>query len=266
MSYEIDQVKGCQEIFYHLIKFHELSAENNERLYKLYVENEEIQNLVKLQGEVADSRIERYGNVVYLIPHEDNYCLGFTKTELKQYLCKSGATDKDYYLAQFVILVLLTEFYDGQGSSSRTRDFMRVGELQNSISERLKEGCSRMKEEDELREGLAFTDMQAAYESLRSDENGKRAKTTKEGFLNNILLFLQKQGLVEYLERDDTVITTPRLDNFMDWDILNEKNFKRVERVFAENREFEKTDTEELVHDKLEKPERDNSEKIDSEE
>ena len=46
----------------------------------------------------------RYGDVVYLIPREDNTFLGFSKAQLKQLLCKSGGTDKDYYLSQFVIL------------------------------------------------------------------------------------------------------------------------------------------------------------------
>ena len=59
--------------------------------------------------------IERYGNVVYLIPKEENNFLGFSKQQLKTALCKSAATDKDYYLSQFAILTLLVEFFDGQG-------------------------------------------------------------------------------------------------------------------------------------------------------
>lgn len=54
--------------------------------------------------------IERYGNVIYLIPKEENNFLGFSKTQLKAVLCKSNGTDKDYYLSQFVILTLLVEF------------------------------------------------------------------------------------------------------------------------------------------------------------
>ncbi len=235
MAYELDSIKASQEIFYHLIKYNELSSSSDERLYKLYTENEEIQNLVKMQGEAADCKAERYGNVIYLIPGEENYCFGFTKSELKKILCRSGATDRDYYLSQFVILVLLTEFYDGQGASSKTREFMRVGEFQNCISQRLSEGCERLSEEDEVREGLAFSDMQVAYESLKSDEEGKKTKTTKEGFVHNILMFLQKQNLIDYIERDDMIITTPKLDHFMDYNILNEKNYNRVLQVLEGN-------------------------------
>ena len=231
MAYELEDVKTSQEIFYYLLENHELCEETESLLYKAYTEQEAIQNLVKSQGELANSMIERYGNVIYLIPKEENNFLGFSKSQLKNTLCKSGATDKDYYLSQFVILTLLVEFFDGQGSSSKTRDYIRVGELQNSISKHLKEGAENAGEEEE--DGIAFSDILEAYEALRSDDKGSHARTTKEGFLHQILTFLQKQGLIEYVEQDEMVKTTKKLDNFMDWNLLNQNNYQRIRRVLG---------------------------------
>ena len=232
MAYEFEAIRSSQEIFYYLLEHHELCEEEEPLLYKAYAEQEEVQNLVKSQGEIADCDVERYGNVIYLIPKEENNFLGFSKAQLKSVLCKSNATDKDYYLSQFVILTLLVEFYDGQGSSSKSREYIRVGELQNSISERLKEGAGNSLEEEE-KAGIAFSNMLEAYEALKSDEKGSRAKTTKEGFLYYILTFLQKQGLVEYVEQDEMIKTTKKLDSFMDWNLLNQNNYKRVLRVLG---------------------------------
>lgn len=233
MAYEMDTIRTSQEIFYYLLEHHELREEEENLLYRAYTEQEEIQNLVKSQGEIADSSVERYGNVIYLIPKEENDFLGFSKAQLKAVLCRSNATDKDYYLSQFVILTLLVEFYDGQGSSSKSREYIRVGELQNCISGRLKEGAEHISEEEEEREGIAFSDMMQVYEALRSDDRGSRARTTKEGFLHNILLFLEKQGLIEYVEQDEMVKTTKKLDSFMDWNLLNQNNYRRVLRVLG---------------------------------
>ncbi|MCI7739791.1 MAG: DUF6063 family protein [Lachnospiraceae bacterium] len=232
MAYEFEAIRSSQEIFYYLLEHHELCEEEEPLLYKAYAEQEEVQNLVKSQGEIADCNVERYGNVIYLIPKEENNFLGFSKAQLKSVLCKSNATDKDYYLSQFVILTLLVEFYDGQGSSSKSREYIRVGELQNSISERLKEGAGNSLEEEE-KAGIAFSNMLEAYEALKSDEKGSRARTTKEGFLYYILTFLQKQGLVEYVEQDEMIKTTKKLDSFMDWNLLNQNNYKRVLRVLG---------------------------------
>lgn len=231
MAYEMEEIRIGQEIFYYLLEHHELSEESLEQLYRAYAESERIQNLVKSQGEIAECDVERYGNVIYLIPKEDNTFLGFSKAQLKQILCKSDGTDKDYYLSQFIILTLLAEFYDGQGATSKTRDYMRVGELQNCVSKRLKEGAERIGKEGEEECGIAFSDMAEAYEALRSEEKGFRKKTTKEGFLYHILSFLQKQGLIEYVAADEMIKTTKKLDNFMDWNLLNQNHFLRVKRV-----------------------------------
>ncbi|MEY8376320.1 DUF6063 family protein [Lachnospiraceae bacterium 56-18] len=233
MAYELEEIRISQEIFYYLLEHHELREEEEIQLYKAYTEQEEVQNLVKSQGEIAQSRIERYGNVIYLIPREENHFLGFSKAQLKAALCKSSGTDKDYYLSQFAVLTLLVEFFDGQGSSSKAREYIRVGELQNCISARLREGAQSMDEEEEEQGGIAFSDMLEAYEALRSDDKGSRAKTTKEGFLHHILLFLQKQGLIEYVEQDEMIKTTKKLDNFMDWNLLNQNNYHRVLRVLG---------------------------------
>lgn len=237
MAYELDDIKTSQEIFYYLLENHELQEEEELLLYRAYTEEEEVQNLVKSQGEIAGSTIERYGNVIYLIPKEENNFLGFSKSQLKSALCKSNATDKDYYLSQFVILTLLVEFFDGQGSSSKAREYIRVGELQNLVSGHLKEGAENLDDEQEELAGIAFSNMYEAYEALRSDEKGSRAKTTKEGFLHHILVFLQKQGLIEYVEQDEMIKTTKKLDSFMDWNLLNQNNYQRVLRVLgvAEN-------------------------------
>ncbi len=231
MAYEIGEVRLSQQIFYYLLEHHELRKEEEQRLYRAYTEEEAVQNLVKSQAEEALSTVERYGNVIYLIPKEENVFLGFSKAKLKEVLCKSTGTDKDFYLSQFVILTLLVELYDGQGSSSRSRDFMKVGELQNTLSERLKEGVEHTSEEEEEQKGIAFRNMQEAYEALRSDDKGSKARTTKEGFLHAIFVFLEKQGLIDYIEQDEMIKTTKKLDNLMDWNILNQNNYQRIRKV-----------------------------------
>lgn len=233
MAYEFETIRASQEIFYYLLEHHELNEEDERQLYRAYTEEETVQNLVKSQGEAAGSHIERYGNVIYLIPREENDFLGFSKAQLKAVLCKATATDKDYYLSQFVILTLLVEFFDGQGSSSKTREYIRVGELQNCISKRLKEGALSVAQDEEEQAGIAFSNMLEAYEALRSDDKGSRARTTKEGFLHHILIFLQRQGLIEYVEQDEMIKTTKKLDNFMDWNLLNQNNYRRVLRVLG---------------------------------
>ena len=68
MAYELDEVTTSQMIFYYLLQNRELREDEETQLYKAYTEDETVMSLVKEQGEVAESNIERYGNVIYLIP------------------------------------------------------------------------------------------------------------------------------------------------------------------------------------------------------
>ena len=105
-------------------------------------------------------------------------------------------------------------------------------ELLNILSQRLKEGVENAEEEDQ--NGIAFSNILERFEALKSSDKGNKSKTTKEGFIYAILNFLEKQGLIYYIEADDTIKTTSKLDNFMDWNILNKNNYHRVLRALGE--------------------------------
>lgn len=227
--YNIEDIKLANNIFYYLLKNKEINEEDSPEYFRNYCEREEIINLVKQQGEAFNVKIEKYGTTIYLIPNEDNNFLGFSKNELKKELCKSNATDKDYYLSQFVILTLLVEFYSSQGRDSKSRDSLRGGEFLNIISDRLKEAVER-EDLEKIQEdsGIAYENIYEKWEGLRSSDQKNKQKTTKEGFISNILKFLENQGLINYIEHDDIILTTSKLDNFMNFNILNKNNYERV--------------------------------------
>ena len=154
------------------------------------------------------------------------------KAILKKVLCKSGANDKDYYLSQFVILTLLVTFYNSQGISSKSRDYIKVGEFLNIVTDRLNDGVEKSKEISE--NGIAFSNILERFEALKGSDRKSISKTTKEGFINTILDFLDRQGLIQYIKADDMIKTTKKLDSFMDWNLLNRNNYTRVLKALGE--------------------------------
>lgn len=235
MAYSIEDIKASQNIFYYLLENRELREAKDRELYRQYLENKSIYELVKSQADSADCTIARYGTTVYLIPNEDNVFLGFSKAELKEQICKSNPTDADYYLAQFIILTLLIEMYDSQGESSQSVDYIKGGRILNCVSERLYRGAQKQKEEENegIKPEVSFVMLYEAFEGLGSKE-GSTARTTKEGVLHRILTFLEKQGLIIYVKVDDTIKATDKLTNFMDGNLLNQNNYDRVKRVLGE--------------------------------
>lgn len=233
--YTSEQISSAADIFYYLLQQGELTADNEKEMYRTYCENEEIMSLVKLQGQRCKCSIQKYSGVIYLIPNEDNDFLGYSKAELKKELCRSNANDKDYYLSQFVILTLLGEVYGSTGKSSKSRNFIKFGELLNIITKKLEAAVSNENIDDiEKKGGIAFTNISEKWDALKSSEKASTSKTTKEGFVNAILNFLEAQRLINFIKEDDMIIPTPKLDNFMDWNILNKNNYERVQDAFLE--------------------------------
>ncbi|MBZ9635024.1 DUF6063 family protein [Clostridium sp. FP1] len=232
--YNIDDINTSNKIFYYLIQSGELSEEKEKDLFRMYSESEQVMNLVKIQGENSGCKVEKYSGVIYLMPSEENDFLGYSKGALKKELCKSNCNDKDYYLSQFVILTMLVEFYGSQGRTSKSRDFLKGGELLNIISNRLKESMEKENlEEQQIKTGIAYTNILERFEALKSSDKQTTSRTTKEGFIYTILNFLENQGLINYVQADDMIITTSKLDNFMDWNILNKNNYQRVVKAFG---------------------------------
>lgn len=233
--YDVQTISKAMQIFYYLLQNGELSIDDNKELYRFYNENENIVNLVNIYGVECGCQIERYNGIIYLLPNDDNEFIGFSKAELKKILCKSGATDKDYYLSQFVILSILNTFYNSSGRTSKSRSFIKFGDFMNLISENLKTASEYENVESlENTSGIAVSNVWEAWEALKGSDTKTTSKTTKEGFLRGIIKFLDQQKLIEFIEEDDMIKPTPKLDNFMDWNILNRSNYDNIIKAFEE--------------------------------
>lgn len=236
MSYNLEEIEASQAIFYQLLHKRELKEKDNRELYLKYCQSKEVCFLVTNQAKAADCSVSRYGDTIYLIPNDENTFLGYSKAELKKILCHAKAKDIDYHLSQFVILTLLVELYDSQGQSSASAGYIKVGKLFDCVVKRLEEGAKLQEEKEENPEipyEVAYREMLNAFQALKSKE-GSAERTTKEGFVSEILKFLEQQKLIAFIKADDEIKPTPKLTHYMDGNLLNTNNFGRVRKVLGE--------------------------------
>lgn len=229
MGYLLEEIRLSNKIFYYLLQNNKLEKEEEE-LYKIYSENENVMELVHALGEDSECYIKKYNGIIYLIPSEDNDFLGYSKGELKRELCGSNSTDKDYYLSQFIILTFLVTMYGARGQTTNIRERIKLGEFINIVTDKLNEGVKQSNEDS----GIAFNNILERFEALKSSDEKKRSKKTKEGFIYSILKFLEEQELITYVEADEIIFPAKKLNSFMDWDILNKNNYDRVLKAFKE--------------------------------
>lgn len=238
--YNIEDIQKSSEILYYLLEHGSLDIDSNFELYQA-ANDDNIYHLLKNMGSSFNSVVERFSGVIYLIPNTDNNVLGYSKVELRKRLCKSDSNNKDYYLSQFVILIILSLFYSSKSKSSNIRSFLRLGDLINAISDEFKTFDSiEDKQGFEIDSNVSLQAILSKWSSLTDIDNLKN-KGTKNGFVLNIISFLEENKLVEYTRDTEVIRVTNKLTNFMDWHILNNNNYKRVMDAFekAKNGEYD---------------------------
>lgn len=222
----------AMEIFMHLLEKGSLSADKNRELYDEFVK-EKIMALVKMYAEKANCEARLINNTVYLIPCEDNKFLGYTKAELKSDMLKSNATEQDYYLANFIILTLITSFYNASAGLLKSRFQIKYSEFENLIGSRLMQADDyRDIEVLEDETQIAYNSIIDKWNSLKATETKGQSKTTKTGFVLSVIKFLSNQGLVSYYEKDEIIKTTTKMDDLVNAIVLNKSNFKKIEESF----------------------------------
>ena len=235
--YTLEDIRTSQEIFYVLLQNYQLSEKKHSVLFEEYEKNPSVREILNQQGKAADSEIVRYQDTIYLIPLEDNHFLGYTRTELKRELCKSNAVNEDYYLSQFVILLILVHFYDGEGSDSRISEYLIFDDLQEQVSKQLQMGAEREKDVDEAEREINFSKLLEHYEALKSEDELSWKRSTKEGFIKRILIFLERQGLLIFIEEDRMIKPSEKLDRFMNRNLLNRSNLVHIREMLGEGYE-----------------------------
>lgn len=221
-------LEKAMRIYYFLLREGELSFENNKELYIDYSDSE-VRELLEVLARESEVLIERYNQVVYLIPGEDNDVIGIKDMEVQKVI-SYDARKVDFYLSQYIMTLLIMTFFNGKGSFVKSRDFIRIGDLEEIVTTRLTYARSRKNIEREQEEAMFnITSMYEQWSALPIDEPGKRK--TKYGYLRSVWTFLEKQGLLIYDTAEEEVRPTAKFTNLMMYHFLNGERIEIIEKI-----------------------------------
>ena len=217
-------------IYYFLIKEGELSFDNNKELYLDYSDSE-VRNLLEIMARGSNVSIEKYNQVVYLMPDEDNDVIGIKDMDLQKVI--SYDTRKiDFYLSQYIITIIIMVFFSGRGSFVKSRDFIRIAELEEIITSRLSYTNSKKNIDREQEEAmLNITGMFEHWNALQIDEQGKRK--TKYGYIRSVCGFLAKHDLLIYDAIEEDIRPTNKFTNLMMYNFLDSSRLEIIEKILS---------------------------------
>lgn len=201
----------------------QLKKSDDPALFSLYrTEYLEMREYVNSLAMENDCDVVAGEEAIYLIPHEKNFNLVYTKAELRQEL-KCAGNEEQYALSMVAILVLIATMYSGQSpASSRVREVIRPSFWESEITKTL----TQLGETNPQMKALG-----EAWQAKPNAENNNEFKRTKEYLLKCVMSFLEKESLAIYREESDTLQVTERLTILVDRYLLNVNNLGRLASI-----------------------------------
>jgi len=239
MAYSLDEIKKATDIYVYLLEKGELKSELNKELFNVYSE-QNIKEILDGMAQQSDIYIRQIVDSIYLIPNVDNEFLGYKRSELKTAILgrQSEFRLEDYYLAIYVIILILAEFYGGKGATQKIRDSIELNLIENIVSQRLEPLTKKDVTELERETKLAISVIANLWFSAGNDDDYAKIRTRK-WYIKKVCEFLKKERLVNILD-DINVVPTKKLDRLVMNHLLDVErlveintilNLKEVEEV-----------------------------------
>lgn len=223
-------LEKAMSIYYFLIKEGELTFDNNKELYLDYSDSE-VRSLLEIMARESSVSIEKYNQVVYLIPDEENDVIGIKDMDLQKVI-SYDARKIDFYLSQYIMTIIIMVFFSGKGSFVKSRDFIRIAELEEIITSRLSYANSKKNIEREQEDAMFnITGMFEHWNALQIDEQGKRK--TKYGYIRSVCGFLAKHDLLIYDAIEEDIRPSNKFTNLMMYNFLDSSRLEIIEKMLS---------------------------------
>ncbi len=215
MEWTKKDITDAFRIFFTLLKDGIIEEDNTELRYA-FQRSEVRQLLEDIIEKEAEVKIFYAKGNIYLTPGLDNRFFGYKNIELRKKMKLNNNTE--LYLTYFVILVLISKFYNSEDKSLASRQFLPIDELEKSITSYIEDVRDRENDEieeieDELKINLnsiseVWMDIPPFDDTIK---NLRRAKNNRISFLIKIMDFLEEESLIQVLE-DYTIRPLPKME------------------------------------------------------
>ena len=225
----MEYVKSAIKIFKLLLAQGEISKREQSFLYSEYLESE-VQEVLSFFEEEFECKLLNFDDTIYLVPNINSQIIGIQPGELRRFF-GSSATNKDVYLAYYIMMFIFYEFYSGKNKDPKKTDFIQVSHLINHLDERFDRLEKMDKEEMEHLQDEYSINLASCMEiwlNLLVDHETKRK--TKIKTVEGVVKILEEHKLAYLVENQ--IRTTKKLDVLMRQYYLNADRVKLISEAF----------------------------------
>lgn len=211
MEWNREDVQLAFRLFMNLLK-EGLVAEEKRELHYAYQRPAVREIIEEVIEEEAQVTIFELKGTLFLTPGVNNTFLGYKNAQLRDAM--NLENNSHLYLAYFIILCLLSSFYNSDDQSMAARQFLTLFDLEKAVTEQLEQILQEEEEvvtEQEKTLGINLSSAAQIWHHLPPfDDRLKKLKMGKNNrisFILRILTFLEDEGLISLLEEDQIFLT-----------------------------------------------------------
>jgi len=225
----METVKSAIRIFKLLMINGEINRKEHFDLFNEYIDVD-VQEILGIFEDEFSCKILYFDNIIYLVPEIDGFLLGAKPSEFRAYFA-SNATQKDVFLAFYIMMYILYEFFSGSNINPKKIDFLQINHLITKLDERFE----RLDKLDEKQ----VADLEEEFEinirsnieiwnALFTDHETKRK--TKFNIIKNACRILEEHNLLYIVENQ--IRTSSKLDTLMQQYYLHSDRVKVINNAF----------------------------------
>lgn len=225
----MEHVKSALKIFKLLLAQGEINKKEQAFLYSEYLETE-VQEVLSFFEEEFECKLLNFADTVYLVPNINSQIIGIQPGELRRYF-GSSASNKEVYLAYYIMMFIFYEFYSGKNKDPKKTDFIQVSHLINHLDDRFDRLEKMNKEEMEKLEEEYSINLASCMEiwlNLLVDHETKRKTKTK--IIESVVKILEDQKLAYIVENQ--IRATKKMDVLMRQYYLSADRVKLISEAF----------------------------------
>ncbi len=236
MNYEEGVFSEAFILYQALIKYKKIDKKRHPEIYRSYFSpkvREVIQNVIQPDAKV---RIFHIDETIYLVPEFDNEVITYTNEELRDAMKLS--TNKELYMAQFVWINVLSEFYGDQFQyTNEPRTYVKVEEILRNVEEYVMQ--FKEIDEEELADLAMNYDMDlegmievwGGLRSMTEDLTNVRLATKRDyGFLLKVLGFWENEKLL-IIHNNEEIVLTEKMKNIVAHYYHHEERINRIKEL-----------------------------------
>jgi len=225
----MEHVRSAVKIFRLLVTNGEINKREQAFLYSEYLETE-VQEVLSVLTEEFECKLVNFDDTVYLVPNIDSQVIGLQPGDIRRYF-GSNATNRDVYLAYYIMMYIFFEFYSGKNKDPKRMDFLQVSHLIDHLDERFERLRKMSKDEVEHLEEMYSVNLASCIEiwmNLLVDHESRRKTKTK--IIETVVKILEDNKLAYMVENQ--IRTTKKLDILMRQYYLSSERAKLINEAF----------------------------------